>query len=54
MKEWIVEDISGSNVPGDDDDWSVKFSLILWWIWKWRNSKVFKERQFPEDPIPFL
>jgi len=38
----------------EDVDWLMEFSLVLWWLWKWRNGRVFDKGNFPEHPILFV
>ena len=30
-------------------DWNVTFSTAVWWIWKWRNARVFKHERYSID-----
>ncbi|KAL2929247.1 hypothetical protein RDABS01_034658 [Bienertia sinuspersici] len=29
--------------PRENKDWMYTFPLTLWWVWKWRNQRVFRE-----------
>ena len=40
FKEWISQNLSLRSRSGDDA-WKERFSICLWWIWKWRNEQVF-------------
>ncbi|KAL2941224.1 hypothetical protein RDABS01_029574 [Bienertia sinuspersici] len=37
------------------DSWSYTFPLTLWWVWKWRNEKVFRnEQNINLDKVAFI
>ncbi|KAL8152707.1 hypothetical protein V2J09_010467 [Rumex salicifolius] len=43
----ILEGIKGSmGLIGSYSDWPSLFATALWWLWKWRNSRVFKADDF--------
>ncbi|XP_074287668.1 uncharacterized protein LOC141612819 [Silene latifolia] len=51
---WISK--NASNTPSlSSPNWSMKFAITCWWIWKWRNNEVFgRADENPIDPIRFL
>nr|GEX77444.1 LURP1-like domain-containing protein [Tanacetum cinerariifolium] len=52
--EWIVENLSTSHANNDSKG-QMMFAITLWWLWKWRNTKIFgRDGEIPIDPIRFL
>ncbi|KAL2925970.1 60S ribosomal protein L27 [Bienertia sinuspersici] len=39
----------------NEEDWAITFPLVCWWIWKWRNQILIKNRaDIPYDRLEFL
>ncbi|XP_074266442.1 uncharacterized protein LOC141589715 [Silene latifolia] len=52
--DWVSKNASNS-IPFATHDWSMKFALTCWWIWRWRNNVSFgRANENPTDPITFL
>nr|GEU75824.1 LURP1-like domain-containing protein [Tanacetum cinerariifolium] len=52
--EWIMDNLSTSNANNDSKG-QMMFVITLWWLWKWRNTKIFgRDEEKPIDPIQFL
>lgn len=41
LDTWLDLNIAGKLNGGNDTHWSMRFAITTWWIWKWRNEKVF-------------
>ena len=41
FREWLVLNLSQNRRPGEEVDWKDKFSISLWWLWRWRNDRIF-------------
>ncbi|XP_031096925.1 uncharacterized protein LOC116001176 [Ipomoea triloba] len=48
-KEWLTTNLRGEKRMGFAEWWPERFSIRLWWLWKWRNDKVFNNRSLPFD-----
>ncbi|XP_074290582.1 uncharacterized protein LOC141617299 [Silene latifolia] len=54
FQNWISKNASNA-LPLASHNWSMKFAITCWWIWRWRNNIVFgRAMDNPADPIPFL
>lgn len=54
IKEWITTNIDHQNMF-EKEDWPTRFSIVLWWLWRWRNCYVFgRQHEIPVDIEPFL
>ena len=51
LPEWLQHNLNGTH---DDPDWSPKFAMTLWYIWKWRCAKCFGSTRLPVDIGEFL
>jgi len=41
--------------PLGDPNWDTTFAVTLWWLWKWRNSRVFRDDEsLSIDPVAFI
>lgn len=51
--DWIL-----SNLKQDDTrdlEWPMVFATTLWWLWKWRNCRIFDEdAEIPVDQLGFI
>ena len=41
FQEWLVLNLSKNKRPREDVDWKNKFAISLWWLWQWRNDRIF-------------
>ncbi|XP_031099806.1 uncharacterized protein LOC116004005 [Ipomoea triloba] len=48
-REWLTANLLGDKRMDFAKGWPERFSIRLWWIWKWRNDKVFNARSMPMD-----
>ncbi|GKE01820.1 hypothetical protein Tco_1389803 [Tanacetum coccineum] len=49
-----LEQASTSHANNDSKG-QMMFAITLWWLWKWRNTKIFgRNEEIPIDPIRFL
>ncbi|KAL9224347.1 hypothetical protein vseg_000390 [Gypsophila vaccaria] len=54
LEEWIIHGISHETCL-TIENWSTLFALTVWWIWRWRNCRVFgRDGDIPESPFLFL
>ncbi|XP_074305989.1 uncharacterized protein LOC141641217 [Silene latifolia] len=54
FKTWISKNAS-DGIPLASHDWSMKFAITCWWIWRWRNNVTFgRSDDNPLEPIRFL
>ncbi|XP_031125131.1 uncharacterized protein LOC116027569 [Ipomoea triloba] len=44
--DWLKVQINGDRYMGIPITWPERFAIRLWWIWKWRSAKVFKQKSF--------
>lgn len=42
---WLRQNISQNKHNGAKVEWNILFSNTIWWMWKWRNDAVFKNKQ---------
>jgi len=49
---WLQRNLTGAQV---DSNWPAKFSITLWYIWKWGCAAYFESTEtIPSDKGPFL
>ncbi|KAL2902408.1 hypothetical protein RDABS01_027490 [Bienertia sinuspersici] len=54
LQQWIIQNLDSDN-PLNSELWSMTFSLTLWWIWKWRNQRIFRvEESEPVNKMEFI
>lgn len=54
IKEWITGNVEYQNASGDEN-WPTRFSIVLWWLWRWRNCSQFgRLNEIPIDIEAFL
>lgn len=41
FREWISNNVRRST--RENPEWNVKFAIVLWWLWRWRNDEIFNE-----------
>lgn len=41
FQHWLNSNLNGKVKSGFGTDWPDLFAIVLWWLWKWRNDKVF-------------
>lgn len=46
FRAWVDENLEGRKQVTCEGDWPVTFMVTAWWIWKWRNSEVFKGESY--------
>ena len=52
IKQWITYNLA-QNAQGDW--WPTMFGITVWWLWRWRNSRVFEPNpDLPVDQVAFL
>jgi len=52
FQTWLQRNLFG---PHEDSDWSTKFAITLWYIWKWRCASCFNNiATIPLDKGKFL
>lgn len=37
LKDWVASNVTGSLMVGAKVGWGLKFAIMVWWLWKWRN-----------------
>lgn len=42
--DWIRQNFLLGGARDFPQNWDVKFAMVLWWIWKWRNEYIFSDR----------
>ncbi|XP_074301475.1 uncharacterized protein LOC141632870 [Silene latifolia] len=40
VREWAIDNLSCGKTA-EFESWPSMFAVIVWWIWKWRNCRVF-------------
>ena len=52
FSKWVRQNLHGTH---DDPDWSTKFMITLWYIWKWRCKQCFNtDDESPREKGTFL
>ena len=46
---WLQRNIAENLFGALQLDWNVTFSNAVWWIWRWRNARVFKQESYSID-----
>lgn len=50
---WIAQNTGEDQTR--DDQWPTVFCTTLWWLWKWRNNRVFaSQAEIPVDQLGFI
>lgn len=44
VKGWITNNITEDAAYDNTDNWPRRFTIIAWWLWKWRCERVFNDR----------
>ena len=42
FKAWFVWHLGSHHLLHNTFFWRDRFALCIWWLWKWRNSRVFE------------
>lgn len=42
---WLPKNISQIRHNGPNVEWRIIFANTIWWLWKWRNELVFKNKK---------
>ena len=56
LQNWVFENLT-IEAPSSSMalDWPMRFAVTSWWLWHWRNARVFNnEGTIPINPINFL
>ncbi|KAK9749278.1 hypothetical protein RND81_02G114800 [Saponaria officinalis] len=54
LKEWLGDNMSTACRFGVEK-WSTFFALAVWWLWRWRNARVFNmSNDIPINTLTFL
>ncbi|KAK4283246.1 hypothetical protein QN277_000220 [Acacia crassicarpa] len=52
MRDWMSSNLKNDFGDSKDDSWNLRWGVILWLLWSWRNSYVFTENFWkPPDPL---
>ncbi|EOY24339.1 RNA-directed DNA polymerase (Reverse transcriptase), Polynucleotidyl transferase, Ribonuclease H fold-like protein [Theobroma cacao] len=49
LSDWLLTNLKNYNVCVDGIPWVILFGFTCWYIWKWRNVKVFEGKLIPMD-----
>lgn len=53
LTEWIAQNTGPYQTR--DEHWPTVFCTTLWWLWKWRNNRVFdREAEVPVDQLGYI
>lgn len=44
--EWLRGNVKAPSIHGPD--WTTKFAIVVWWLWRWRNDAVFNDMHYSE------
>ena len=54
LKDWILLNLE-SVKDETDGNWAQLFSVTVWWLWRWRNERVFNSSpSIPIDQVSFI
>ena len=45
--DWLLRNLDLRSGADPLTPWKEVFASIIWWIWNWRNSLIFKNTAFP-------
>lgn len=40
-RQWLVQNIMEKDQPATNCEWPRMFVITSWWLWRWRNGRVF-------------
>lgn len=46
-EDWLEANLQGDTRLGFEKGWPERFSIRIWWLWKWRNDKVLNGQSIP-------
>ncbi|XP_031116600.1 uncharacterized protein LOC116020256 [Ipomoea triloba] len=44
FRRWIINNVTEHVAGEGTGEWSRRFAIIVWWLWRWRCDRVFNER----------
>lgn len=47
LEQWVLANLKDGLYDLMDVGWEVKITTIVWWLWKWRNNRIFKKEEIP-------
>lgn len=54
FKAWLMRNLSAQKC-GKGDEWLRAFAMTCWWLWKWRNERIFNNNpRIPLDQGAFI
>lgn len=54
LKDWLLINLE-SVKDEKDGNWGQLFSITVWWLWRWRNERVFSSASsIPIDQVSFI
>ena len=42
---WFTDNLENQRLTETHTEWKEAFAYCLWWIWKWRNDRVFNGQE---------
>ncbi|VFQ81409.1 unnamed protein product [Cuscuta campestris] len=48
VKNWIYKNVSQKIHSNIDSDWGITFATACWWIWRWRNARIFSGEELED------
>lgn len=54
LRDWLLGNIEQRNLKSEEG-WAQIFSVVCWWIWRWRNERSFNDDpKIPMDQVSFI
>ncbi|KAL8129251.1 LOW QUALITY PROTEIN: hypothetical protein V2J09_018406 [Rumex salicifolius] len=54
LGDWLEWNLKPQGSKEDVGAWRTVFLTMIWWAWKWRNNKVFKDEEGASDKLKFI
>lgn len=46
FQKWLDQNVAGNGPETKLGDWSTVFTVLVWWLWKWRNDEVLNQKKW--------
>lgn len=43
LNQWLINNLSSSEYSKDEVLWAILSGIAIWYIWKWRNLRIFNK-----------
>ncbi|KAL8171117.1 hypothetical protein V2J09_022921 [Rumex salicifolius] len=54
LDEWLKMNLESHSRKEESDRWRITFATTIWWVWNWRNHKVFQNVNLDFDKFDFI